>query len=103
MSKVSQKVLFVLFLSCLLALVFSNIFVFSDKKAFAEDDGLNFIANCPTQTTQYQRGEGTVTFVPEVNGRASITLNNATIYANQKVTYWSLNYTYAVGKFVLFR
>ncbi len=82
-------------LSCLLALLFSNIFVFSNKKAFAEDDGLNFIANCPTQTTEYQRGEGTVTFVPEVNGKASIILNNATIYANQKVTYWSLNYTYA--------
>ena len=97
MLKSSKLTILVLFILSLMALFTFLNMQNIDTKATTVDcsDGLDFITNCPTEKTEYVAGDGSITFIPATeNTHASLILNNASINANIKVKYWSLNKTY---------
>ena len=59
--------------------------------------GLDLLSSPPAEETVYTAGEGTVTYTPaaDENSCAVITLNNAQLTANTRVTYWSPNWCHA--------
>ena len=99
MSK-SRKILYIGLMAFIISLL-AYIIPINLQSSYAENEkvdcsnGLDFITSCPAVETEYTAGEGTVTFIPATeNSPASLILNNATINANVKVNYWSLNNTY---------
>lgn len=99
MEKVKNKKIVFVVLSgiIIMLLVLLSSFVIGKDvtKVFADSSGIEFISNCPTTTTTYSRGNGTVTFVPATQTtNASIILDNAVLYADTKTSYWSIEYEY---------
>ena len=54
MKKYYVKQFGIMFFAFIFAFLLAGIFIPSVNEAFAVDEGLNFISNCPTETTEYK-------------------------------------------------
>lgn len=59
------------------------------------ETGIEFISSVPEEARAYRAGEGTLAYIPASDGEtAKIVFENAEIYADTEVNYWSENRTY---------
>lgn len=85
-------VLFAFLLCCLFSVGSLHMVYAAQPAGDITDTGIDFLTNPPQQEVTYTAGQGTVTYTPETDGSAVITMENASINGSVKgVLYQSPN------------